>query len=65
MTPELKADFDYIMDTFGGAENGRFIKFLYTLRFLDEKRTEGDEAAALVLDVVTKFKRLIEAAQKG
>ncbi|MHC4117563.1 MAG: hypothetical protein ACYSWO_08645 [Planctomycetota bacterium] len=63
MTPELRAEFNYILDTFGGAANGRFIKFMRLLEYLEAKRTAGDEAAAKVLHQVTLFKRLLEAAE--
>lgn len=62
--PGVKAAFDDLVDTFGGAEPGRFYNLLLLVRYLDEKAGEGDEAARPLLELILRMSRLIDAAQK-
>lgn len=62
-TPGLQADFDLIMDTMSGGDNGSFVGYLMLTREMDTRAAAGDAAAAELLKVITRFARYIRAAR--
>lgn len=68
MTKETKDQFDYIRDTFAGADGGiRFVKLKVLIEEMDRQHQAGGQqghTAGLVLDkTIGAFKRFIELAQ--
>lgn len=61
--PTLQKAFDDLVDTFSGAEIGRFCNLLQFVRFLDEKAAENDETALTLVELIVKMSKLIDAAQ--
>jgi len=63
MRPQTKKSLDVILDVFGGADGGiQFAKFMALVETLDVKASQGNEDAALVLEVMERFRRLVEIA---
>lgn len=64
--PEVKANMDLILDTYGGADGGiGFAKFCWLIESVDNKAQKGDASSELVIDIVTRFAKLIKFAQKA
>jgi hypothetical protein len=60
---ELKETIDYIMDIFAGADGGiGFVNLLALLREVEQQLEEGEQEAAEILQVIYRFKRLLEIA---
>jgi len=58
-------DVENIISTFTGEDGGgKFIKFLAFVNEFDKRAESGDEAAKKIIDVVEKFSRLIDIAEK-
>lgn len=65
MSPENKEAFDYITETFGGADGGlRFLKLRAMLECMDRQAAAGDTVSDDVILIMRRFERLIKVAQK-
>ncbi len=54
-----------ILDAFSGADGGgQFMNFRCLIEDMDAKAAEGDEAAENLVDVVMRFARLLQSADK-
>jgi hypothetical protein len=63
--PKVEEAFDYILDTFSGADGcGTFAKFMFFIRDIDERAANGDEASKKLLGVMFAFYRLIKVVNK-
>jgi hypothetical protein len=61
----MKEDLQTIMSCFSGEDGGvSFAKLHCLLDSMEEKASQGDEAAKQVLLVVRRFARLIQVAQQ-
>lgn len=59
---QLQEDFDFILDTFSGADGGAtFMALKSMINFLDKK---NDEDSRKILLVVTRFARLIRTSRQ-
>jgi hypothetical protein len=70
MNIKTKAEFDYILDTFSGTDGGvRFVKFQALIVEMDKRYEEGTGRESYdsgkILDIMSKFKHLIEIAQRA
>lgn len=64
MTEKTKKALDNILDCFGGADGGAsFVRLKWFLEDLDE-RQETDPVAEQILEVMFRFSRLIDVANK-
>jgi hypothetical protein len=61
---ELESAFNNIMDTFSGGNNTAFIHLLFLLQSLDFQANNGDNTAQELLNLVIRFSRFIDVAQK-
>ena len=65
MRERTKAAFDDILDTMGGADGGlRFASYMMLIRSLDDQAAAGDVASEALLEVMFRFKKLIDVAEK-
>ena len=61
---QLQKEFDNILDTFSGTDGGiRFIKLQCFLKEF-ENRSETESSARQILDVMSRFSKLIDVANK-
>ncbi len=62
---ESKAAFLNILDTITGADGGvRFVYFKSLIEEMDKRAEAGDADAQKLIDVMMRFSRLIDVAQK-
>lgn len=62
---KLNDDLQTILDTFSGADGAvSFVKLRLLLANLEEHEIAGDESAREILNVLRRFRKLIDAAQK-
>lgn len=62
---QLNIEFKNIVDTFSGADGGiKFINLRVLLESL-EKQIDSDVAAKSLIEIMSQFSRLIDAAQKS
>ncbi len=65
MRERTKAAFDDILDTMTGADGGiRFASYMMLMRTLDDQAAAGDVASEALLEVMFRFKKLIDVAEK-
>jgi hypothetical protein len=65
MRAPVQAAFDDILDTFSGGDGGvRFTNLLVLLRGLDERASQGDQSAQELIQIMLRFRRLIQVANK-
>ena len=63
--PKVREAFDYIVDTFTGADGGAtFAQFMFFIRDMDEKASNNDEASKKLLEIMFAFSRLIKVVTK-
>jgi hypothetical protein len=63
----VKDDINRILDVFGGADGGvEFVKMKFGLEGIEQKMLADidDEAAKQLIDIVHKFRRLVDVLSK-
>jgi hypothetical protein len=63
---EMDEHLDKIMDTFTGADGcASYISCRNLIHVMCDRAGDGDTAAVKILDVVTRFRKLIDVADKS
>lgn len=57
-------ELNYILETFGDVGNGRYLALRGLVMEMQRQADAADAAANKILDIVHRFKRLIEIAEK-
>jgi len=66
LRPETEKEIRNIMDTFSGADGGgNFLCFRLLVEEIDKQASNGDKKSMDILDVITRFSRLIDIAKKA
>lgn len=64
MRPPLDNALQSILDTFSGADGGvAYVHLRRALEVIDAQAAESDECAIAVVEIVTRFARLVRAIQ--
>lgn len=64
--PEVREALDNVLSTFGGEDGGiKFYRFYQLVEDLDVQGQEGNEAADELMNVVLRFSRFINVANKA
>jgi hypothetical protein len=65
MRTTTKAAIDTTLDCFTGADGGvSFVRFSALVAAMDLKAAAGDDAAIKIIELVTRYARLIEVANR-
>lgn len=65
MRKETQEAFDYILDTFSGADGGyTFSVLLNAIRDIDKQAEEGKESSEKIISIMKRFSKLIKIITK-
>jgi len=58
-------EFNNILDTFGGADGGvSFVRLQSFLKDIENRWLDGDKDSGLILDIMSRFSKLIDIANE-